>query len=710
MGNPISNDKMKEINISAVLSQYVYADDQSIDYIGENKTISKVVEQSEKDRKSLGRNDTLKLSIDKYDIGNFELVAQSSTTVLEESETGHYEMKELISCAFRDPETGDIYIVYRGTGDGKWVDNGDAFTKYSSLMQQRASQFFDDVIEKTGYNTNKRGKIFVSGHSKGGNLAQFAMMDSQYGDLVDNCYSFNGQGFSREAIEAFKKRWGEDYQKQIDKMYSINGVNDYVHDLGNVIIDKEKTYFIPTSGNGFNEWHSLDFFFNKDGSIRWEYDENGNIVFTTEQGPVGKLAAKISARIMSMDKENLEDCAVSVMWLLEAFLGGKDVYGEDVNSRLGTGDRKIATIEEIGGLLSTGIPAILDILGTSEELPEILASMGLEEYLPLVEEIQKFVKENNVDLGQYIFEDPLRLIKIYASLDLSKKTIHELVLKVLHFKNIATVTVFLVNPALGTAVTFVGKIVAAVTTVALIANHIIVNWDKIVQNVKLAVEYIGQQIGKAVDYISTKIVEGAEYVKDKVVQAIDFVQDKVTEFYNELRETVRVGLNSALEKVYSKAEEIITKGRRVVNAATDAARKVLNAAKKVSVAVIDTVLKYTQPILYSIASKVYKLKQGEVRINLKKLKQCVNTLYRLASRISSLDSRLDSLYYRLAQNNIEQEEGVFTSFASMYNLFRADLNIDEGASIRRKANELSTLLEGFESVERIIINNAPKKI
>ncbi len=710
MGDPIAKEKIEEINISAVLSQYVYADDQSLEYLDEGKTIFKIVEQSEKDKKNLGNNETLKLSLEKYGVGEFVLIAQSSTTVREESENGCYEMNELISCAFMNPKTGDIYVVYRGTGDGKWVDNGDAFTKYSSLMQERASQFFDDVIE-AHYNTSgKKGKVIVSGHSKGGNLAQFVMMDSQYGDLVDNCYSFNGQGFSENAIETFKNRWKEDYQKQIDKMYSINGVNDYVHDLGNVIIDKNKTYFIPTSGNGFNEWHSLDFFFNKDGSIRWAKDENGNIVFTTEQGPVGRLAAKISEKIMSMDKENIEDCAVSVMWLLEIFLGGNDVYGNDVNSRLGTGDRKSATPEEIGGLLSVGIPAILDILGTSEELPEILELLEMEEYLPLVEEIQKFVKENNVSLGQYIFEDPLRLIKIYASLDLGKKNVHELVLKILSFKNIATVVVSGINPVLGITVTFMGKLVAGVTTIALIANHIIVNWDKIVQNVKLAVEYIGQQIGKAVDYIGTKIAEGYEFVKDKVEQAVDFVQDKVSEFYNELKEVVRVGLNSALDKVYSTAEKIITKGRRVANAVTDTACKVLDAAKKVSVATIGTVLKYTKPILYTIAAKVYKLRQGEVRINLKKLKQCVNTLYRLASRISSLDSRLDSLYYRLAQNNIEQEEGVFTSFASMYNLFRADLNIDEGAAIRRKANELSTLLEGFESTERMIIKNAPSKI
>ena len=40
----------------------------------------------------------------------------------------------VIACTFQDTN-GDIYVAYRGTGDGKWADNGDGMTKPSTEMQ-----------------------------------------------------------------------------------------------------------------------------------------------------------------------------------------------------------------------------------------------------------------------------------------------------------------------------------------------------------------------------------------------------------------------------------------------------------------------------------------------------------------------------------------------------------------------------------------------
>jgi len=46
----------------------------------------------------------------------------------------------------------------------------------------------------------------------------------------------------------------------------------------------------------------------------------------------------------------------------------------------------------------------------------------------------------------------------------------------------------------------------------------------------------------------------------------------------------------------------------------------------------------------------------------------------------------------------------------MYNLFRADLNVDEGAAIKRKARALSDLYDGYESTEKWVMDNVPQKI
>ena len=206
-------------------------------------------------------------------------------------------MNHLIACTFKNPKTNDYYVAYRGTGDGKWVDNGEAMTIESSLMQQAAADYFDSVVEHESLDSENIGRIIVTGHSKGGNSAQFTTMFSENSHLIDNCYSIDGQGFSAKAIEAFKAKWDNDYQLQIEKMYSINGQNDYVHDLGYPIINEEQTYFVKTHGNDFASWHSLSNMFS-DGQFGWDYtvDENGNKIynFDLSQDSVGKFAKELT--------------------------------------------------------------------------------------------------------------------------------------------------------------------------------------------------------------------------------------------------------------------------------------------------------------------------------------------------------------------------------------------------------------------------------
>ncbi|MBQ2963364.1 MAG: DUF2974 domain-containing protein [Clostridia bacterium] len=704
MGNPLSDNTVSEINKAAVLDWYAYDDDQLEEYESKENIID-VLDCSKKHGRALGENEALREAIEKNGLSDFKLIKQSSTTVRSVDASGNYKMNEVIAYAFRDEKTGDIYIIYRGTGDGKWVDNGEGLVKAETVMQRRAAEFYDDVIRAEGLdkeNPDNR-RVIVSGHSKGGNLAQFVTMASEYAELVDVCYSIDGQGFSKEAIKSFKKRWGEDYQKIVDKMYSINGKNDYVHDLGHVIINENQTYFIDTKGSGFGAWHLIDCFF-EDGRFLWDENENPEIRFNIPQGSVGLFVKEVSANMMMLNDEEIEDCAITVMWLLELFMKSETAEGKDVNSLIGTGNRKSATIEEMAGFLKVGVPMLINIFGKSEHAKGFIEELGLGRYGIIIDEIQKFVNEKNIDLGQYILEDPMRLITIYSSFDLSKKKVHELVAILCSVNGLAkfVATAFLPVPIVALA-DIVGGLVTAAATIGIIANHILLNWDKFVENVKASLEYIGDQINKAVDFAVGKAIEGYEYVTDKIDQAADYIYNKVTELYTSIRNTVRKELNETVGKIYGVAESIITKSTRFF----DKACELLSKAQKVSIAVMDKVLKYTNPLFYSIASSVYRARQSIISINIKKLKECVNTLYRLATRISALDTRLDNLYYKLSRNNIEQEEGVFTSLASIYNLFSADLNIDQGGVIRRKARALSELVEKFEATERKIINGVP---
>ena len=46
----------------------------------------------------------------------------------------------------------------------------------------------------------------------------------------------------------------------------------------------------------------------------------------------------------------------------------------------------------------------------------------------------------------------------------------------------------------------------------------------------------------------------------------------------------------------------------------------------------------------------------------------------------------------------------------MYNLFRADLNVDEGQAIKRKARALSELFEDCEKTDKWVTSNVPQRI
>ncbi len=716
--NTISDVGMqREAEISAVLDAYVYMNKWAREYSpskpNEYLSLEELCTTYSKQNLSEEAKTYLKIIQDAINndksntLGNMRLISHSV------SELGEGSDDLLVSCAFADPSNGNVYFAYRGTGDGKWIDNGVGMADESSQMQLKANEYFEKVIDKYGLDNYNDGKIIVTGHSKGGNSAQYVTMFSKYAHLIDNCYSFDGQGFSSLAItemeNRFKDKYGEnweiEYKKQIQKMYSINGKNDYVHDLGITIINEDQTYYVNIVGeDGFMEWHGLNFLFNGDGSFNWEF---------TEQGPIGKFAKELSLNMMALDYNDLKNCAVSIMHFLELTIGGGQ----------GTGDIKFAEPEQIVGFINVGIPLIVNTIKNSDNIDdvfkllnlnisknhwlveplldiaiEISENMTLEEYegyVSLVNELSTYMKNNGMELNdfiEYIKEDPIRLVGVYASLDLGKKGLHEAIAKIFAPKNIsrilasfmcehpiltgATVAALSVPAIRGALVTVAGFVIAA-GAVYLIANHIITNWDT----------------------IQAKLIEGAEYIKDKVA-----------ELYTELKNKLIEQLNNYAEDVLSGIEKIITVGERVINYAVDQVGDFIGYLRDACKVAIKAAFMICNPILYAIASKLYNASKEPVKINMVRLRQCVNTMNKLASRVANIDSRLDNLYYQLSRNNIEQGEGIFTSLANMYNLFRADLNVDEGQAIKRKARALSELFEDCEKTDEWVSDHVPQSI
>lgn len=354
-------DKMaSEIDVSAILSTYVYMDHQSEAY--QNRKLSDILEDMPKSVKDTADYKAVCAAVkENPSLGNYVLVSQSMND--------GFDKEMIIACAFKNPEDNSLYVAYRGTGDGKWVDNGIGLGGESSPMQEEANRYYEHLVDDLGL-TDYSGDIIVTGHSKGGNEAQFVTLNSEYGYLIDKCYSLDGQGFSESAIKRFKELYGEEYYKeQLYKMYSINGENDYVHDLGITVIPEDHTYFIKTpNANDMGGYHDIKNMI--DGaSLNWFEDSSGNIV-KGEQGYIGELAKEISERLMKMDPDNIKACAVAVMSILEMTLSYDGVMGGEYLT--GSANGEFATPEDLFGMFIYGGPMVFETLIESKAGREFL--------------------------------------------------------------------------------------------------------------------------------------------------------------------------------------------------------------------------------------------------------------------------------------------------------------------------------------------------
>lgn len=280
------------------------------------------------------------------------------------------------ACTFSTRDGKGVYVVYRGTGDGEWPDNGIGMTEKSTLQQERALQYFEEVMEREHITENQ--KLVVTGHSKGGNKAQYVTMSTKYHNVLDACYNFDGQGFSEKAIDEWKSTYSqEEYLQRIYKITGIYGENDYVNVLGHSIVPESQVRYIktPVSLTNFAGYHDIKYMFASQetdsvtGEITTIFHGNKN-AYVTKRGVLGDYAALLSERLMQMEENERSSCAATVMQLLE--LNGE--YKTGLN-----GERLTWKDAEI--FFRSGIPMIAGSLFGSEEGKMLLLDiMGGKSY------------------------------------------------------------------------------------------------------------------------------------------------------------------------------------------------------------------------------------------------------------------------------------------------------------------------------------------
>ncbi|MBR5637451.1 MAG: DUF2974 domain-containing protein, partial [Pseudobutyrivibrio sp.] len=151
--------------------------------------------------------------------------------------------------------------AFKGTqSDAEWIDNVSGLYQVPTEFQLNALSWFQS-LDLEGYDT-----ITVTGHSKGGNKAKFiTIMD----DRVNNCYSFDGQGFSDEFIRKYSAQIIKNQSKILNIIEESDFVNILLNDVG------KRQFFLGTNFGrlGFAENHCANaiVFYDEIGGMNvWE--------------------------------------------------------------------------------------------------------------------------------------------------------------------------------------------------------------------------------------------------------------------------------------------------------------------------------------------------------------------------------------------------------------------------------------------------------
>lgn len=107
---------------------------------------------------------------------------------------------------------GNATVIFQGTeGSEGWKDNAESMTEETTKMQKAAYNYVksQEEVLKDKSNNSKEIHLTVSGHSKGGNLAMYSIVentkDTSSSIVVDNCLPFNSQGLNDEYVENNEK-------------------------------------------------------------------------------------------------------------------------------------------------------------------------------------------------------------------------------------------------------------------------------------------------------------------------------------------------------------------------------------------------------------------------------------------------------------------------------------------------------------------------
>ena len=293
---------------------------------------------------------------------------------------------------FTDPNDPDsAAVVFKGTtGQKEWWDNGSGFGLSDTEKQKEALEY----IENLPYDS-----ITVTGHSKGGNKAQYVTVLS---DKVDRCISMDGQGFSQEFLDRYyaeiEKKGGSITNYYLDGdfvsilLFPIPG-SAQVCIEGDDSIILEKNH-VPSSFYRYYQdedgyWHILE---NKSGDPA--------LVIGTREEVMVYLHELTVFLINVMPEEDKRKAGDYIGNILAILMGQGDFPIEDkVYNKDNVAEYLLSDKEMLAKLLAYFIKYVETYNLTDEEVRSLAEVLGLDKTLAAIEED---MAEDNKTLSGFI--------------------------------------------------------------------------------------------------------------------------------------------------------------------------------------------------------------------------------------------------------------------------------------------------------------------
>lgn len=184
-------------------------------------------------------------------------------------------------CFIIDEET--IYVAYRGTDDSLIGFKEDFNMCFSAPVhgQLEAASYLRMIMKK-----HKDKKFIVGGHSKGGNLAVYAVtgLEDEERERIIKVYNNDGPGFTDKILQS------EAYKKTVPKVIKIMPKDSVV---GILMEDNEESIIIDAKGgNGFAQHNGMNWYVCGNHFVRSNRTESGKLYDKTMKSWLYSLSNK----------------------------------------------------------------------------------------------------------------------------------------------------------------------------------------------------------------------------------------------------------------------------------------------------------------------------------------------------------------------------------------------------------------------------------